>query len=106
MQFAFRFHHAVNRAVHHEQRHGRHADQQRIRRQQAEKSAGEFAVGVHRHAPRDVAERRADEQARHNAADGKTHVPHLPPPAFGRLLRNSIATARKISAASSSISAR
>ena len=83
VQRALGFHHAVNRAVHHEQRHGRHADEQRIRREQAEKCSGEFAVGVNRHAPRDVAQRDADEQAGQNAADGKADVPRLPPPAFG-----------------------
>ena len=72
---AFGFHHAVNRAVHHEQRHGRDADQQRIRLQQAEKRPGEFAVGVNRHAPGDVAQRHADEQAPTRCCRRKSRCP-------------------------------
>ena len=85
VQLALGFHHGVDRAVHHEQRHGGDAQQQRIRVQQAQEGAGEFAAFVERHAPGDVAHRHADEQARQDAAARKTHVPHLPPPAH-RLL--------------------
>ena len=65
MKRAFGFHHAVNRTVHHEQRQGRHADEQRIRHQQAEKGSGEFAVRVNGNSPRNVAERDTDEQCGH-----------------------------------------
>ena len=85
VQFAFGFHHGVDRAVHHEERHGGDAHQQRIRAQQAQERAGEFAAFVNGHAPGDVAHRNANEQARQDAAARKTHIPHLPPPAH-RLL--------------------
>ncbi len=52
VQRAFRFHQRVNRPVHHEQRHGGHAEQQRIRFEQAEERSGVFAIARQSARPR------------------------------------------------------
>ena len=85
VQRAFGFHQRVDCPVHHEQGHGRHAQQQRVRLQQAPEGAGEFAPVINRDAPRDIAHRHTDQEARQDAAGAKPDVPHLPPPAH-RLL--------------------
>ena len=96
------------RAVHGEHaRRSNSADQQRVGAEQVEKRAGELRVCVERDAEHGVADRHAEEQRGQQAEPPKKPTSQTRRQrGDSRLLRNSIDTARKISAKSSSMKAR
>ena len=107
LQLALGLERQEDRAVDREHRHRRHADQQGERRQQVDERGPDVAVGVDRHAAQDVAEGDAEEQrqARPRRAQ-KTVSQAERQRGECSLLRNSMATVRRIITSSTSMNAR
>jgi len=106
VQLPFRLQDDVDRPVHHEQGDGRYPDQQGIRVQQAKKRAGKLALGVQRHPQMMLPKATPNSRLQPRLATEKLTSHICRHQRIGCLLRNSMATARKISMQRSNMNAR
>ena len=85
LEFAFGFHHEIDGTVHGEEGDGGEAEEDGVGVEQRPESADVVAARVEFDTDQNVAHGHTDEKTRPDAAEGKTDVPHLPPPTPGFL---------------------